>query len=52
MAGTNMPAIVFMRISLPGLKKPPFFKPAPKNLLALFTPCFLTSAAGPSKNRP
>lgn len=29
MAGTNMPAIVFMRISLPGLKKPPFFKPAP-----------------------
>ena len=30
MAGTDMPAIVFMRISLPGLKKPPFFKPAPK----------------------
>ncbi len=30
MAGTNMPAIVFMRISLPGLEKPPFFKLAPK----------------------
>ena len=30
MAGTNMPAIVFMQISLPGLKKPPFFKPAQK----------------------